>query len=238
MMIAAAADRRQDAKLLVAGCLTERYLSELQADIPEVDRWLPFKDYQRLPAIVREFFPDLPEHRLSRDQRSQLTPPHYAFLKIAEGCDNTCNFCAIPLFRGKHRSRPIEELEDQARVLGERGVREINLISQHLDYYGQDRYGERRLPELVRRVAFNLDTRESDLRVATASEAAEQLEEVTGTEVNVLEVGENDPQRVVEALQRQRLGVELWNVFLLLALVFLVAETVVARQWKPEAVPA
>ncbi len=149
----AASGRKAGAKLFVAGCLTERYLSELARDMPEVDQWVTFKDYDRFPAVVRTHFPDAPVHRLRHDQRSQLTPPHFAYLKIAEGCDNTCNFCAIPLFRGKHRSRDFAELVAQARTLGERGVKEINLISQHLDYYGEDRYGRRRLPELVRAVA-------------------------------------------------------------------------------------
>lgn len=152
-ILQAAEDRPQDSLLVVAGCLTERYLDELRQDMPEVDCWLPFKDYERLPAIVRNRFPDLPEHRLRHDERSQLTPPHFAFLKIAEGCDNTCNFCAIPLFRGKHQSRPIEDLVQQAQVLAERGVHEINLISQHLDYYGMDLYGRHRLPELLRELA-------------------------------------------------------------------------------------
>jgi len=149
----AAEGRKPGARLFVAGCLTERYLAELQADMPEVDRWVTFKDYDRFPAVVREFFPDTPAHRLTHDQRSQLTPPHYAFLKIAEGCDNSCNFCAIPLFRGKHRSRPFADLVAQAGVLAARGVREINLISQHLDWYGQDLYGTKRLAELVRAIA-------------------------------------------------------------------------------------
>lgn len=149
----AAEGRKPGAKLFVAGCLTERYLAELKVDMPEVDRWVVFKDYDRFPAVVREHFPDAPDHRLRHDQRSQLTPPHFAFLKIAEGCDNTCNFCAIPTFRGKHKSRPQDDLITQARTLAARGVKEINLISQHLDYYGQDLYGERRLPQLVRAVA-------------------------------------------------------------------------------------
>ena len=149
----AAQGRKAGAKLFVAGCLTERYLAELQADIPEVDQWVTFKDYDRFPAVVKKHFPDVPKHRLRHDQRSQLTPPHFAFLKIAEGCDNTCNFCAIPLFRGKHQSRPQEELVKQAKLLAERGVKEINMISQHLDYYGKDLYGEYRLPALIRAVA-------------------------------------------------------------------------------------
>ena len=152
-ILAAAEGRKEGAKLFVAGCLTERYLSELQNDLPEVDQWVTFKDYDRFPAVVRAHFTDIPAHRLRHDQRSQLTPPHFAFLKIAEGCDNTCNFCAIPLFRGKHRSREQSELVAQAKVLAKRGVREINMISQHLDYYGQDLYGEKRLPELVRAIA-------------------------------------------------------------------------------------
>jgi ribosomal protein S12 methylthiotransferase len=152
-ILAAASGRKPGAKLFVAGCLTERYRAELAAEMPEVDQWVVFKDYDRFPAVVRSHFADLPEHRLRHDQRSQLTPPHFSFLKIAEGCDNTCNFCAIPLFRGKHRSRPLEDLVAQAATLAKRGVREINLISQHLDYYGQDLYGRRRLPELVRALA-------------------------------------------------------------------------------------
>ena len=152
-ILEAAEGRKPEAKLFVAGCLTERYLTELQADLPEVDQWVTFKDYDRFVAVVRTHFPDVPEHRLSHNQRSQLTPPHFAYLKIAEGCDNTCNFCAIPLFRGKHRSRPFDDLVQQAGTYAARGVKEINLISQHLDYYGQDLYGSARLPELVRAVA-------------------------------------------------------------------------------------
>jgi ribosomal protein S12 methylthiotransferase len=146
----AADERKSDAKLFVAGCLTERYLDDLQRDLPEVDQWVTFKDYDRFAAIVHDHFPTAPDHRLRHDQRSQLTPPHYAFLKIAEGCDNTCNFCAIPLFRGKHVSRPAEELLAQARTLAARGTKEINLISQHLDYYGVDIDGTQHLPQLLR----------------------------------------------------------------------------------------
>ncbi len=152
-ILSAAEGRKDGAKLFVAGCLTERYLGDLAKEFPEVDQWVVFKDYDRFPAVLRKHFSDLPQHRLRHDQRSQLTPPHFAYLKIAEGCDNTCNFCAIPLFRGKHKSRPQEQLVAQAKVYAERGVREINLISQHLDYWGQDLYGERRLPGLVRAVA-------------------------------------------------------------------------------------
>lgn len=152
-ILKAARDRKPGAKLFVAGCLTERYATQLQADIPEVDQWVTFKDYDRFAAVVRSHFPGLKTHRARHDQRSQLTPPHFAYLKIAEGCDNTCNFCAIPLFRGKHVSRPFAELVEQARAYGKRGVKEIVLISQHLDYYGRDLDGRMQLPELVRAVA-------------------------------------------------------------------------------------
>ncbi|NRA38686.1 MAG: MiaB/RimO family radical SAM methylthiotransferase, partial [Planctomycetes bacterium] len=111
------------------------------------------KDYDVFASIVRDHFPDVPEHKLSHEQRSQLTPPHYAFLKIAEGCDNTCNFCSIPSFRGKHQSRSMDDLVQQAQVLNERGVKEINVISQHLDYYGVDLNGEYQLPTLVRKLS-------------------------------------------------------------------------------------
>ncbi len=152
-ILKAADGRKEGAKLFVAGCLTERYLAELQEGMPEVDQWVTFKDYDRFPAVVKKHFPDVRTHRLRHDQRSQLTPPHFAYLKIAEGCDNTCNFCAIPLFRGKHKSRPKEDLIEQTRKYAGKGVKEINLISQHLDYYGQDLYGEKLLPSLIREVA-------------------------------------------------------------------------------------
>jgi ribosomal protein S12 methylthiotransferase len=152
-ILKAAHDRKPGAKLFVAGCLTERYITQLQADMPEVDQWVTFKDYDRFAAVVRSHFPALKIHRARHDQRSQLTPPHFAYLKIAEGCDNTCNFCAIPLFRGKHVSRAFAELVEQARAYAKRGVKEIVLISQHLDYYGRDLDGRMQLPELVRAVA-------------------------------------------------------------------------------------
>lgn len=152
-ILEAAEGRKSGARLVVAGCLSERYRAEMARDLPEVDHWLAFDDYPGFAATVRDWFPELPDHRLRHDERSQLTPPHHAFLKIAEGCDNTCNFCAIPLFRGRHRSRPMAELVEQARVYHERGVREINLVSQHLDYYHRDLDGRPRLPELLAAVA-------------------------------------------------------------------------------------
>ncbi|MCS6969850.1 MAG: 30S ribosomal protein S12 methylthiotransferase RimO [Planctomycetota bacterium] len=152
-ILGAAQARRPGAKLFVAGCLTERYLEALRAELPEVDVWVPFADYSRFADLVRRHVPGLPEHRLRHDERVQLTPPHYAYLKIAEGCDNDCNFCAIPRFRGRHRSRPFAELVEEARALQRRGVREIILISQHLDYYHRDLDGQARLPQLVRAIA-------------------------------------------------------------------------------------
>lgn len=152
-ILMAARDRRPGAKLFVAGCLTERYLDELRAGMPEVDAWVPFSAYDGFAALVQRHFPELAARRLRHDERVQLTPPHYAYLKIAEGCDNDCNFCAIPLFRGRHRSRPFDALIAEGQRLARCGVREIILISQHLDYYHRDLDGRARLPELVRALA-------------------------------------------------------------------------------------
>ena len=179
-------DRKPGAKLFVAGCLTERYLDDLARDIPEVDQWVVFKDYDRFPAVIRKHFPDVAVHRLRHDQRSQLTPPHYAFLKIAEGCDNTCNFCAIPLIRGKHVSRPQADLVKQAKIYGERGVKEISLISQHLDYYGQDLHGERRLPQLIRAIAAAAPEAWIRLHYIYPNDFSDELIEVIAATPNVV----------------------------------------------------
>ncbi len=135
-------------KLIVTGCLSERYARELPKEIPEVDAYFGnhhLADETRLLGL--DFRPDLLlERRLA-------TPQHYAYLKISEGCDRSCSFCAIPAIRGAHRSRPMEDLEAEARRLAGRGVKELILIAQDLTYYGLDLYGERRLAELLRRLA-------------------------------------------------------------------------------------
>ena len=131
-------------KLFVMGCLSERYMKELQTEIPEVDKYFGKFNYnQILTEIGQEFRADL------RLERSLTTPSHYAYLKISEGCNRTCSYCAIPLITGKHRSRPIEDIVNEVKMLVSKGVKEFQLIAQDLTFYGLDRYNTNRLPELV-----------------------------------------------------------------------------------------
>ena len=135
-------------KLYATGCLTQRYRDELAAEIPEVDAWFGTLELPQMLATLRaDYRKDLVGERLP------TTPPHYAYLKISEGCNRTCSFCAIPLMRGRHVSRPIESLVDEARHLAARGVRELMLIAQELTYYGLDLYKRRALPELLHALA-------------------------------------------------------------------------------------
>lgn len=135
-------------KLFVMGCLSERYMKELQTEIPEVDKYFGKFNYnQILTEIGQEFRADL------RLERSLTTPSHYAYLKISEGCNRTCSYCAIPLITGKHRSRPIEDIENEVKMLVSKGVKEFQLIAQDLTFYGLDRYKTNRLPELVERLS-------------------------------------------------------------------------------------
>lgn len=131
-------------KLYVTGCLSQRYKDNLEAEIPEVDAYFGTVE---LPALLEKFEIDY-KHELV-GQRSITTPAHYAYMKISEGCNRTCSFCAIPLMRGKHISRSIESLIEEAKNLAKRGVKEIMLIAQELTYYGLDLYKERRLPQLL-----------------------------------------------------------------------------------------
>src|SRR6188768_915736 len=135
-------------KVYVTGCLSERYRGDLEAEIPGVDAWFGTME---LPLILKQFDADYKAELIG--ERLLSTPTHYAYLKIAEGCNRTCSFCAIPLMRGKHVSRPIESLVIEAEKLVNSGVKEIMLIAQELTYYGLDLYKERRLPELMRALA-------------------------------------------------------------------------------------
>ena len=131
-------------ELFVIGCLSERYADELRAEITEVDQYFGVKDWA---AIVERLGGKHREELLST--RLTSTPPHYAYLKIAEGCNWKCGYCAIPLIRGKHISVPMEQLLEEARNLAAEGVRELMVIAQDTTYYGIDLYGERRLAELL-----------------------------------------------------------------------------------------
>ena len=135
-------------KLYVTGCLSERYREDLQHEIPEVDA---FFGTMELPGILAKFNADY-KHELI-GERSIWTPQHYAYLKISEGCNRTCSFCAIPLMRGKHVSKPMEEIVREAKSLVRRGVKEVILIAQELTYYGLDIYKERKLADLLHQLA-------------------------------------------------------------------------------------
>lgn len=135
-------------KVYVTGCLSERYRKNLEQEIPEVDAYFGTME---LPMILKQFEADYKTELLG--ERLLATPSHYAYLKISEGCNRTCAFCAIPLMRGKHISKPIEEIVREAESLVKKGVREIMLIAQELTYYGLDIYKKRMLPDLLHRLA-------------------------------------------------------------------------------------
>ena len=135
-------------KLYVTGCLSQRYKDNLETEIPEVDA---FFGTLELPRLLKTLKVDY-QHELI-GERFLTTPIHYAYLKISEGCNRTCSFCAIPLMRGKHVSRSIEDLVDEAKKLAAQGVKELILIAQELTFYGLDIYKKRRLPELLKELS-------------------------------------------------------------------------------------
>lgn len=135
-------------KVLVTGCLSERYRQDLALEIPEVDAWFGTLE---LPFILKELEADFKKELLG--ERLLSTPKHYAYLKISEGCNRTCSFCAIPLMRGTHVSKPIEDILTEAKHLVKNGVKEIMLIAQELTYYGLDLYKKRALAELLDKMA-------------------------------------------------------------------------------------
>lgn len=137
-------------RLLVMGCLSDRYLSDLQAEIPEVDKFFG-SSHTSLPQVLKELGGRYRKELVG--ERSPSNPSHYAYLKISEGCDQKCSFCAIPIMRGGHASRPAEELVQEAEKLMAKGVRELVLIGQDLTWYGRDLYGKRCLADLLKRLS-------------------------------------------------------------------------------------
>ncbi|MBC7388675.1 MAG: 30S ribosomal protein S12 methylthiotransferase RimO [Opitutaceae bacterium] len=135
-------------KLYVTGCLSERYKDELSNEIPEVDSWFGTRDLPRLLKTLKANY----KHELL-GERLITTPSHFAYFKIAEGCDRPCSFCAIPVMRGNHISRPEEELIKEAENLAKRGTKELILIAQDLTYYGLDLYKDRKLADLLRKLS-------------------------------------------------------------------------------------
>jgi ribosomal protein S12 methylthiotransferase len=135
-------------KVYVTGCLSQRYRDDLEQSIPEVDAWFGTME---LPLILKKFEADYKSELIG--ERLLATPQHYAYVKISEGCNRTCAFCAIPLMRGQHQSRSIEDLVKETETLARRGVKEIMLIAQELTYYGLDLYKKRMLPDLLKRLS-------------------------------------------------------------------------------------
>jgi ribosomal protein S12 methylthiotransferase len=135
-------------KVYVTGCLSQRYRNDLEKEIPEVDAWFGTME---LPLILKKFEADYKSELLG--ERLLATPQHYAYLKISEGCNRTCAFCAIPLMRGNHVSKSIEDIIKEAEGLVRRGVKEIMLIAQELTYYGLDLYKKRMLADLLARLS-------------------------------------------------------------------------------------
>ena len=141
-------------KLYVMGCLSERYLADLEAEIPEVDGWYGKFNYkQLLTTLNQEYATPNGQCSSSNVQRKLTTPRHYAYLKIAEGCDRHCAYCAIPIITGKHQSRPMEEILDEVRWLVSQGVKELQVIAQELTYYGVDIDGKQHIAELIEKMA-------------------------------------------------------------------------------------
>lgn len=139
---------RKARRVIAVGCLVERYRDELRAELPEIDSFYGVSEWKELVNSLKAEFRD----RLEAE-RIQSTPKHYAFLKIAEGCNRSCSYCAIPMIRGRHKSRPIEDILNEAKQMVAEGVKELIVIAQDTTYYGLDLYGERRLGTLLDRLA-------------------------------------------------------------------------------------
>ena len=135
-------------RVFVMGCLSERYKKMLENEIPEVDQYFGVTDLQQITKVLNQDY-----RKELIGERVQTTPQHFAYLKIAEGCDRTCAFCAIPNIRGKHTSVPIQQLVEEAQILVKKGVKELILISQELSYYGLDITGKRELTSLIQKLS-------------------------------------------------------------------------------------
>ncbi|ASQ90176.1 30S ribosomal protein S12 methylthiotransferase RimO [Prosthecochloris sp. GSB1] len=149
--ILAAVERRKNGDieaLYVMGCLSALYAAELRAELPEVDRFFGTSDLPEILELLGAAYASAHRH-----ERSLLTPPHYSWLKIAEGCSRTCSFCAIPKMRGRYRSESIDDLLSEASLLRKKGVKELGLIAQDISPYGRDMYGSSRLDDLVKRLS-------------------------------------------------------------------------------------
>jgi ribosomal protein S12 methylthiotransferase len=162
------------------GCLSERYRNDLRSEIPEVDRFYGKFDWDGLVTDLTKRHPGTVAY-----DRTITTPSHHAYLKIAEGCNRFCAFCAIPLITGRYKSRPIEEIEAEVKMLVQRGVKEFNVIAQDLSGYGSDLYGSLKLPELVERLAAIDGVKWLRLHYAYPTEFPHELLDVMARHDNV-----------------------------------------------------
>lgn len=168
-------------RLYVMGCLSERYLHELEQEIPEVDKWFGKFNFMQLVEELTA----IQQPMTYRQERVLTTPAHYAYLKISEGCNRFCSYCAIPLITGRHTSRPKEEILDEVRWLVSKGVKELNVIAQDLSSYGLDLYGRHCLPELVDEMAGITGVEWIRLHYAYPTDFPEELLAVMAKHANI-----------------------------------------------------
>lgn len=193
--------------LYVMGCLSQRYASELPAELPEVDRWYGKTDWPALAVDLSRRHPgSVPYDRIL------TTPRHHAYLKIAEGCDRFCAFCAIPLITGRYKSRPVEEIVDEVRMLVARGVREFNVIAQDLTSYGRDLYGKADIARLVGAIADVEGVEWIRLHYAYPNEFPMELLDVMASRPNVcryLDIAlQHISDKVLDNMRRHITGAE------------------------------
>ena len=172
----------QIGRIIVMGCLSERYLAELEEAIPEVDAYygkFNFKEFaESLPNVSAQSYSN-------KKDRLTLTPKHYAYIKISEGCDRRCAYCAIPLITGRHKSRKLEDIVSEVELLVAAGVKEFNIIAQELTYYGIDLYGERRIAQLIDSIAQVKGVKWIRLHYAYPNQFPMELLEVMRKHANV-----------------------------------------------------
>lgn len=172
----------QIGRIIVMGCLSERYLAELEEALPEVDEYygkFNFKEFaESLPNVSAQSYSN-------KKDRLTLTPKHYAYIKISEGCDRRCAYCAIPLITGRHKSRKLEDIVSEVELLVAAGVKEFNIIAQELTYYGIDLYGERRIAQLIDSIAQVKGVKWIRLHYAYPNQFPMELLEVMRKHANV-----------------------------------------------------
>lgn len=179
--------------IIVTGCLSQRYQEEVQKEIPEVDVMLGIQSFDKIAEALNECaegrgtnrFADLAEKPIAGHKRLLTTATHYAYLKIAEGCDKHCTYCIIPFFRGKYRSVPMEILLEEAKGLADRGVKELILVAQETTIYGTDIYGQKKLPELLKKLALIEGIERIRLLYCYPEEITDELIEVIKSEPKI-----------------------------------------------------